>query len=72
MSDRARLNRMLKAAARPKPKRKIVCYDAKWAGLPRITVYDRPRRTKVSRTKQRCVAVRAPRPAPALQMVLPL
>ena len=61
MNDRDRLLRMLKAAARPKLKRAIVCYDAAWAGLPRVTLYDRPRRSKVGRRKREGVAAR-PRP----------
>lgn len=49
MNDRDRLLRMLKAAARPKLKRVIVCYDTAWAGLPRVTVHDRPRRAQKRR-----------------------
>lgn len=44
MNDRERLHRMLKDVARKPKLRRIVCYDAAWAGLPRITVNDRPKR----------------------------
>jgi hypothetical protein len=52
MSDRKRLMRMLKSASRPNRKRPIVCYDAAWAGLPRITVYDPPSRRKAGGRKR--------------------
>lgn len=44
--DRERLRQMLVAAGRPPRLRNpaIICYDAAWAGLPRITVYDPPKR----------------------------
>jgi hypothetical protein len=76
MTDRDRLLRMLSDAARPAPRRKrsIVCYDSKWAGLPRVTIYDRPRRRKVGRRKPRWVAARSPhsRRAMPVQMELAL
>ena len=51
MSDRDRLARILRVAARPpKAKRRtIVCYDAAWAGLPRVTINDRRRRPPARR-----------------------
>jgi hypothetical protein len=52
LSERDRLMRMLKRAARSPQKRKIVCYDATWAGLPRITVYDPPSRRKAGGRKR--------------------
>jgi hypothetical protein len=62
VSERDRLLRLLHNAIRPRPKpRRIVCYDAAWAGLPRVTIHDRPRRRKVGRWKRERVAAR-PRP----------
>jgi hypothetical protein len=61
MSDRDRLARILREAARParrKP-RAIICYDSAWAGLPRITVYDPPSRRKAGWRKRARRAVPA-------------
>jgi hypothetical protein len=52
VTERDRLMQVLKRAARPKRKRAIVCYDAAWAGLPRITVYDPPSRRKAGGRKR--------------------
>lgn len=75
MKDRDRLATMLRAAARPRKSRarSIVCYDAAWAGLPRLTVYDPPSRRKAGGSKrtQRAVAVRPIAPPPnCTQLVL--
>jgi hypothetical protein len=62
---------MLKRAARPKRRRAIVCYDAKWAGLPRITIYDPPSGRKAG-GRRRALPVRPTRIARVEQLSLPL
>lgn len=76
MTDHDRLLQMLRKAARPVPKRKrqIVCYDARWAGLPPITIYAKPRKPKARRIPWSRPAPKPDREwlARSAQMALPL
>jgi hypothetical protein len=74
VSDGDRLLRILRDAARPRRKRRIVCYDAAWASLPPITIYAKAPKVRAGR-----VPWARPTPPPRrgyqarqAQMVLPL
>jgi hypothetical protein len=69
VTDREKLLRKLKRELRRYERLRREALD-RWAGLPRITIYDRPRRSKGGRRKRKSRAV-TPFPIIA-QLPLPL